>query len=116
VPGVQPPVIMLQSADHLTQDQQPGLPAANLPAVSDELKTGALVSIARGQPQIRLRPRPRCRLIPEQPHPYPPLGAGIGWMQVQAMLAQAWTFVVPVSQWAGSPCWLVAARVSLAED
>jgi hypothetical protein len=37
-------------------DQQAALPAANLSAVSDELKTGALVSIARGWLRIRLRP------------------------------------------------------------
>jgi hypothetical protein len=36
-----PPAVWLRSADHLTLDQQAALPAANLPAVADELKTGA---------------------------------------------------------------------------
>jgi hypothetical protein len=56
VPGVQPLMILLRSADHLIPDQQAALPAANLSAVSDELKTGALVSIARGRLRIPLRP------------------------------------------------------------
>ncbi|HEX6527273.1 MAG TPA: hypothetical protein VF070_45780 [Streptosporangiaceae bacterium] len=49
MPGAQPPVIFLRSADQLAPDQHPALPAANLSAVSGELKTGALVSIARGR-------------------------------------------------------------------
>jgi hypothetical protein len=53
--GEQPLVILLRPADHLTPDQQSALPAANLSAVSDELRTGALVSIARGWLRIRLR-------------------------------------------------------------
>ena len=54
--GVQPLVILLRSADHLPPDQQGALPTANLSAVSGELTTGALVSIARGWLRIRLRP------------------------------------------------------------
>ena len=56
-PGaVRPSVVLLRSADHLTPDQQAALLAANLPAVADELKTGALVSIARGRLRIRSLP------------------------------------------------------------
>jgi predicted nuclease of predicted toxin-antitoxin system len=56
-PGaVRPSVVLLRSADHLTPDQQAGLLVANLPAVADELKTGALVSIARGRLRIRSLP------------------------------------------------------------
>jgi len=72
VPGVQPPVILLRSADHLTPGQQSALPAANLSAVSDGLKTGALVSIRARSAADTLTARQRCRPIPEQPHPYPP--------------------------------------------
>ncbi|HEX6527289.1 MAG TPA: hypothetical protein VF070_45860 [Streptosporangiaceae bacterium] len=69
MPGVQPPVILLRSADHLAPDQQSALPAADLPAVSGELKTGALVSIDRARSAAdTLTAGPRCRLIPEQPN------------------------------------------------
>ena len=51
-----PSVVLLRSADHLTPDQQAALLAANLPAVADGLKAGALVSIARGR--LRIRPLP----------------------------------------------------------
>ena len=54
--GVPPLVILLRSADHLPPDQQAALPAADLSAVSGELRTGALVSIARGRLRICLRP------------------------------------------------------------
>ncbi|MDR0359441.1 MAG: DUF5615 family PIN-like protein [bacterium] len=56
-PGAKrPSVILLRSADRLTPDQQAALLAANLPAVSDELKTGALVSIGRGRLRMRSLP------------------------------------------------------------
>ena len=54
--AVRPSVVLLRSADHLTPDQQAALLAANLPAVADELKAGALVSIARGRLRIRSLP------------------------------------------------------------
>jgi predicted nuclease of predicted toxin-antitoxin system len=54
--AVRPSVVLLRSADHLAPDQQAALLAANLPAVADELKTGALVSIARGRLRIRSLP------------------------------------------------------------
>lgn len=56
-PGAErPSVILLRSADRLTPDQQAALLAANLPSVSDELKTGALASIGRGRLRIRSLP------------------------------------------------------------
>lgn len=54
--AVRPSVVLLRSADRLTPDQQVALLAANLPVVADELKTGALVSIARGRVRIRSLP------------------------------------------------------------
>jgi predicted nuclease of predicted toxin-antitoxin system len=54
--AVRPSVVLLRSADRLTPDQQAGILAANLAAVADELKTGALVSIARGRVRIRSLP------------------------------------------------------------
>jgi predicted nuclease of predicted toxin-antitoxin system len=54
--AVRPSVVLLRSADRLTPDQQAALLAANLPAVADELKTGALVSIGRGRVRIRSLP------------------------------------------------------------
>jgi predicted nuclease of predicted toxin-antitoxin system len=47
--AVRPSVVLLRSADHITPEQQAALLAANLPAVADELGTGALVTIARGR-------------------------------------------------------------------
>ena len=56
-PGAtRPSVVLLRSADHLTPDQQASLLVANLPALVDGLKAGALVSIARGR--LRMRPLP----------------------------------------------------------
>ena len=56
-PGrARPSVVLLRSADHLTPGQQATLLAANLPAVADGLKAGALVTIARGR--MRMRPLP----------------------------------------------------------
>lgn len=54
--AVRPSVILLRSADHLTPEQQAALLAANLPAVADDLKTGALVTIARGRVRMRSLP------------------------------------------------------------
>ncbi len=54
--AVSPSVVLLRSADRLTPDQQAAILAANLAAVADELKTGALVSIARGRVRIRSLP------------------------------------------------------------
>ena len=54
--AVRPSVVLLRSADRLTPDQQAGILAANLAAVADELKTGALASIARGRVRIRSLP------------------------------------------------------------
>ena len=54
--AVRPSVVLLRSADHLTQDQQAVLLVANLPAVTAELDAGAVVSIARGR--LRVRPLP----------------------------------------------------------
>ena len=54
--AVRPSVILLRSADRLTPDQQAAILAVNLAAVADELKTGALASIARGRIRIRSLP------------------------------------------------------------
>jgi len=54
--AVRPSAVLLRSADRLTPDQQAALLAANLPAVADELKTGALVTIARGRVRVRSLP------------------------------------------------------------
>lgn len=54
--AVRPSVVLLRSADRLTPEQQAALLAANLPAVADELGTGALVTIARGRVRIRSLP------------------------------------------------------------
>jgi predicted nuclease of predicted toxin-antitoxin system len=54
--AVRPSVVLLRSADRLTPDQQAGVLAANLAMVADELKTGALASIARGRIRIRSLP------------------------------------------------------------
>jgi predicted nuclease of predicted toxin-antitoxin system len=54
--AVRPSVVLLRSADHLTPDQQAAILAVNLAAVADELKTGALASIARGRIRIRSLP------------------------------------------------------------
>lgn len=54
--AIRPSVVLLRSADHLTPEQQAALLAANLPAVADGLKAGALVSMARGRLRIRALP------------------------------------------------------------
>ena len=54
--AVRPSAVLLRSADRLTPDQQAALIAANLPAAADELKAGALMTIARGRVRIRLLP------------------------------------------------------------
>jgi hypothetical protein len=40
--AVRPSAVLLRSADRLTPEQQAALPAANLPAVADDLGTGAV--------------------------------------------------------------------------
>lgn len=54
--AVRPSVVLLRSADRFAPDQQAAILAANLATVADELKTGALVSIARGRVRIRSLP------------------------------------------------------------
>jgi predicted nuclease of predicted toxin-antitoxin system len=54
--SVRPSAVLLRSADRLSPEQQAALLAANLPAAADELKTGALVTIARGRVRIRSLP------------------------------------------------------------
>jgi predicted nuclease of predicted toxin-antitoxin system len=54
--AVRPSAVLLRSADRLSPDRQAALLAANLPAVADELKTGAVVTIARGRVRIRSLP------------------------------------------------------------
>jgi predicted nuclease of predicted toxin-antitoxin system len=54
--SVRPSAVLLRSADRLSPEQQAALLAANLPAVADELKTGAVVTIARGRVRIRSLP------------------------------------------------------------
>jgi predicted nuclease of predicted toxin-antitoxin system len=48
--------VLLRSADRLSPDRQAALLAANLPDVADELKTGSVVTIARGRVRIRSLP------------------------------------------------------------
>jgi hypothetical protein len=48
--------VLLRSADRLTSAEQAALLAANLPAVADDLKAGAIVAIARGRMRIRALP------------------------------------------------------------
>jgi len=54
--AVRPSVVLLRSADRLSPAEQAALLAANLPAVADELKTGAVVTIARGRVRVRSLP------------------------------------------------------------
>lgn len=54
--AIRPSVVLLRSADRLTPDQQAAILAANLAQVADELKTGALVSLARGRVRVRSLP------------------------------------------------------------
>jgi predicted nuclease of predicted toxin-antitoxin system len=54
--AVRPSVVLLRSADRLSPTEQAALLAANLPAVADELKTGAVVTIARGRVRVRSLP------------------------------------------------------------
>jgi predicted nuclease of predicted toxin-antitoxin system len=54
--AVRPSVVLLRSADRLTPGQQAALLGANLPVVADDLKTGALVTIARGRVRVRSLP------------------------------------------------------------
>lgn len=54
--ATRPSVVLLRSADRLTSDDQAVLLATNLPAVADDLETGAIVSIARGRIRVRSLP------------------------------------------------------------
>lgn len=54
--ATRPSVVLLRSADRLTSDSQAVLLAANLPAVADDLETGAIVTIARGRMRVRSLP------------------------------------------------------------
>ncbi|MGH3923502.1 MAG: DUF5615 family PIN-like protein [Pseudonocardiaceae bacterium] len=52
----QPSVVLLRSADQLTPAGQADLLVANLPAVTDDLLGGAIVTFARGRARVRLLP------------------------------------------------------------
>jgi predicted nuclease of predicted toxin-antitoxin system len=54
--ATRPSVVLLRSADRLTPDDQAVLLATNLPAVADDLETGAIVTIARGRMRVRSLP------------------------------------------------------------
>ena len=54
--ATRPSVVLLRSVDHLTPGQQADVLLANLPAVTDELDTGAVVSIGRGRLRVRSLP------------------------------------------------------------
>jgi predicted nuclease of predicted toxin-antitoxin system len=54
--ATRPSVVLLRSADRLTSDDQAVLLATNLPAVADDLETGAIVTIARGRMRVRSLP------------------------------------------------------------
>lgn len=51
-----PSLVLLRSADHLSPDQQAELLVANLASVTEELKSGAVVTIARGHLRVRTLP------------------------------------------------------------
>lgn len=51
-----PSLVLLRSADHLSPAQQADLVLANIVSVADELRAGAVVTIARGR--LRVRPLP----------------------------------------------------------
>jgi len=88
VPGVQPPVILLRSADHLTQGSAVGLARReSLSGVRRAEDGRAGIDRARSAADT-LTARQRCRLIPEQPHPYPPFGAAVEWRRGTAVSAQ----------------------------
>jgi predicted nuclease of predicted toxin-antitoxin system len=54
--GRAPSVVLLRSADHLRPREQAGLLSANLPAISEDLAAGAIVSLARGHLRVRALP------------------------------------------------------------
>jgi hypothetical protein len=54
--ATRPSAVLLRSADRLTSDEQAALLAENLPLIADDLKSGAVVTIARGR--MRIRPLP----------------------------------------------------------
>lgn len=51
-----PSFVLLRSADHLTPSEQADLLLANLRAVGDDLKGGAIVTFARGRLRVRRLP------------------------------------------------------------
>jgi predicted nuclease of predicted toxin-antitoxin system len=51
-----PSVVLLRSADQLTPAGQADLLVANLPAVTDDLECGAIVTFARSRARVRLLP------------------------------------------------------------
>lgn len=51
-----PSVVLLRSADHMRPAEQAELFAANLPLVTEELETGAIVSLTRKRLRIRELP------------------------------------------------------------
>lgn len=54
--GTAPSLVLFRSADLLTPSEQVALLAANLPAVQEDLETGAVVSISQGHLRIRALP------------------------------------------------------------
>ncbi|MCE5291819.1 MAG: DUF5615 family PIN-like protein [Nocardiaceae bacterium] len=54
--GMAPSLVLFRSADHLTPVEQTALLAANLPTVTTELESGAVVSISREHLRVRLLP------------------------------------------------------------
>jgi predicted nuclease of predicted toxin-antitoxin system len=54
-PG-KPPFILIRSSDSLTPDDHAGLIIANLDAIRDDLKVGAIVVFARGHLRTRRLP------------------------------------------------------------
>jgi predicted nuclease of predicted toxin-antitoxin system len=51
-----PSVVLLRSADHMRPAEQAALLVANLPAVEDELLSGAIVSLTRRHMRVRKLP------------------------------------------------------------
>jgi predicted nuclease of predicted toxin-antitoxin system len=63
-----PSLVLLRSADRLSPDQQAELLLANLASIAAQLKTGAVVTIARGRLRLRTLPMSgRSAQRPESP-------------------------------------------------
>lgn len=54
--GESPSLVLLRSADHLTPGEQAALLTANLPAVTADLDSGAVVSLSRMHLRVRALP------------------------------------------------------------